>query len=410
MKRIQQDKTALQGSNGSTKTNSPELEAHKAPPSVKATPACQGDPRLPPLDDSPSPFYLEQEDNYSRVAEYEAVVARLLSLGFENEAKAVDSCAKMSQEFKCEGEQLFNEGESTYRRHVIQARIFCGKAYCPRCGAYKSEIHLRRANRLYRQLFGVRGAKWVITLPELDREFITKPEDVKSLMDGIAAIVQTFHKAFGVKVAVHWLGDRTQGIHFEVWFPYHGVPMAPDNLKRFREELAEGLGLTEIPVAKFKYNGLNRLDERQARDWFHLLKYMAHPSLPTQRFLELDDDDVRKFLGMVGGFRTIRGYGVLSDSRIKKAIPDLRCLYPMPDIGEDADESDSEKVVLFDGAPCPSPGCRTAVEIVGIKHSLSGGDEIAPGIFLHEIISPIERVTDLTFLLEELDRRQEAAA
>jgi len=315
-----------------------------------------------------------------------AVVEALRRAGRVGEANAVASCGAKSVSFECEGQLTLLEAGASHVSHRVEKRLYCQRPYCPTCGEDGSAAHRRKAARLAENIYGIRIAKWVVTLPPEDRELLPvgreARDDVSEMMAAVADVVARFHATEAAMVAVHWFGDKGQGMHFEVIIPHAGEQLPKADLHRMREELAERLQTQRLPVAQFQYIGTALGETEQARLWWHKTRYACHPTIGAERVASMESRELRGLVEMVAGFRTIRGYGLWGDRKIKASRELLTKLYPMPDAIASDRVADVE---LFDGAPCPADGCSCTLTHRGIVAASEYGVEIAPGITLHTV-------------------------
>jgi hypothetical protein len=273
------------------------------------------------------------------------------------------------------------------RMHRIGARCYCGRPWCPICGGYGSPSHKRRADRLADQVGNVRLGKWIITMSEEDRAFIEGREDIEQMMGQVAAVIMRCHAVPAAKIAVHWMGDLTQGVHYEGVFPHDGRRESKRDLVLFRKELAIALDLQGLPEAKFIFVDHDEDPVVQWRMNRQRTRYMMHPTIPSWRLLELGDGELRALVEMRTRFETCRGYGLWSKTKVRTpTAAALARAYPMPP----TQEEEKPRGWLHAGEPCPgrvAPGedCgSTIAQNQGIRPARPGGTEIAPGVFVHE--------------------------
>lgn len=349
----------------------------------------------PVLDASKAPILNRKPTNRPETVESlrKRVLRVLLAFGATKEANAIASCGMKSVAFDCEGRHVIEVGAVSHVRHRVEKRILCGRHYCPRCGEVGSETHRRRAARLSSAIFGIHFAKEVVTLPAPFRAALhALPVDehrkkLASMMKILARVVAEHYVSPAAVVALHWLGEVSQEEHYEVIFPHDGTRIAradwdADRLA-LREEIAAALKCGALPVVHFQPidNSLPASD--QAGKWWHKLRYACHPSIGAEKLAGMDPQDAERIVKLSKGFRTIRGYGLWSDRKVKTSREALALLYPMP--GEELASNREKDVELFDGAPCPAEGCASVLHHVGIVAASDDGDEIAPGVRLQTL-------------------------
>lgn len=273
----------------------------------------------------------------------DAILARLHRLGRKKEASALNYCGRCATLF---------EGAA----HDVWVPRNCGKPYCPKCGEEGSPIHLRRYSRIVQRIKDVRWQKDVVTLPEKYRP--RSQDEVRDLAQIIADMIMTWYDVPASLIAVHWLGEVSQGVHFEVITPDLGKRRPKDELHALREWLAWGLSFDVLPVVNHQYVSAREKLEVQQAKWWHGLKYAAHPTGYSGRWDDMSDDELQKLLSMMAGFHTVRGYGLWSNTkcRSQEALA-LAAQYPI-DLGEDQEETSGVIALgkVHDGGECPICG------------------------------------------------------
>ncbi len=231
-----------------------------------------------------------------------------------------------------------------------------------------------------RQLWGIRIAKWVITFPPENLGQLVAWGTVE-LQKQIADLLMEWEGVTAAKIALHWLGDRTQREHFEGIFPHSGRIRSKGDLKSFRMFLRDRLGLCRLPTAHLEYVDRGLPVEDQNKKWCHAVRYAAHPSVPAQRLEKMDAEQLRQIVGRVSAHgRTIRGYGDWGDRKIARTADDYRAQYPMPEATGDVEP----EIELLDGEICPVEGCCGALKMRSEAEPTLFGQrslELAPDLY-----------------------------
>lgn len=293
----------------------------------------------------------------------DAILSRLHRLGRKKEAAALEYCGRSATLFECPD-------------HDVWVPRFCGKPYCPKCGEEGSPIHLRRYSRIVKRIEGVRWQKDVVTLPEKYRP--TSKLEVKDLAQIVADMIMVWYDVPAALIAVHWLGEVSQGIHFEVFTPDHGRRRTKAELLGIREWLAWGLDFDVSPVVNHQYVSSREALGTQQAKWWHGTRYSAHPTGYSGRWDGMSDEDLQKLLSMMGGFHTIRGYGLWSTSKCRsQEARDLAQQYPI-DLGEDQEETSGVIALgkVHDDGECPI--CQQALSV--FRARTSDGRTVIPGV------------------------------
>lgn len=293
----------------------------------------------------------------------DAITARLHRLGRKKEAAALAYCGRCATLFECEN-------------HDVWVPRFCGKPYCPGCGEEGSPIHLRRYSRIVQRIKDVRWQKDVVTLPEKYRP-ATKAE-VTDLAQIIADMIMVWYDVPASLIAVHWLGEVSQGVHFEVITPGLGKKRSKDELHALREWLAWGLDFDVLPVINHQYVSSREKAEIQQAKWWHGIRYAAHPTGYSGRWDAMTDEELQVLLSMMKGYHTVRGYGLWSNTKCNSAeARDLAKQYPI-DLGEDQEETSGVVALgkIHDGGECPV--CQQELAVFRARNS--EGRLVIPGM------------------------------
>jgi len=310
-------------------------------------------------------------------------------LDLEREARAIDGCGCRARVFECMGQRELWEGESINRRHRIQKHVRCKRDFAPCCAEYNSPAHQERTNRIAKNFWGIRYAKWVVTVADADIELLRGQDELAAAQKIIGCTVARVVGAEGALVSLHVMGDKSDRYrpHWEVLVPHDGTPYDYDlflHLKEtLRKELTVALDLEESANVHFGYIGKGQPAKLQVKEWFHGIRYAVHPVVGAERFVRLPDAEAAFIVRLLRGLRRVRGYGVLSDRKIKGAAEELRKLYPI----DLSSESEPEPEV-YEGGPCPA--CFSRLKAGDMEHALAGGVWISPDLSLFEFIESID--------------------
>ena len=315
-------------------------------------------------------------------------------LNLRKEARAIENCGTKAAAFECMGQRELWEGESINRRHRLERRVRCKRDFAPCCSEYDCNAHKERANRIIKNVWETRLAKWVITFGDADCQLFRDHESLGDAMRAIASVVEEVTGADGAIVSLHVMGDKSDRYrpHFEVLIPHDGrkYPKAELNRVTFalRHEIAIRLDLQELANAHFGTIFTSLTPVEQKKKWFHQIRYAVHPVVGAERFVRLPDEEAAFIVMLLRGLRRVRGFGCFGDRRIKKSAEALRKLYPI-----DLLDEPEPKPEVHDGGPCPD--CSAVLKIVAdMQHALvAGGREIAPDLFLFEFIDQIDLST-----------------
>jgi hypothetical protein len=332
--------------------------------------------------------------------QYSKVLNKLQAVGAKDQFHSLMSCDTMQKSWlcdgtlwldpPCDGTMPFDEGQeipldlidgAQVVRHRVAKDIYCNLPYCPACGQYDSLTHRRRTERVLAKSRGVRLAKWTITFPVEDAPLFQARKDVGDAMKMLGGLAMAFYRAPAARTVVHPLGDETQGLHFEVYWPDHGTFLQPDELEDFKLTVMHSLQLSQVPVCEYDYVGVSLPPAEQGAKNHHLVKYAHHPSLPAWRLVEMHDDDAAEIVTRFKGFETTRGYGLWSKRKINSAkTAELATIYPMPEVWESETQDED---AIKDGAPCPCCVAKLVGQEVGKKYRAEGLT-IADGVTIYE--------------------------
>lgn len=318
-------------------------------------------------------------------------IDRLLpDLNLAKDARAIENCGCKAAVFECMGQRELWDGESVNRRHRIERRVRCKRDYAPCCAEFDSNAHKERANRIIKNIWGIRFAKWVITFSYPDVELFRDQDSLAEAMRVIAGVLERVTGAEGVIVSLHTMGEKSDRYrpHFECLIPHDGTfEQDLDYLREtLRREIAEALDLQQLANAHFAYVSKELSPKEQSKIWFHKIRYFVHPVVGAERFVRLPDEEAVFAVMILRRLRRVRGFGCFGDRKIKKAAEDLRARFPIELLNESEPEPEVHK-----GGPCPD--CFARLESAEVQHALAGGREIAPDLYLFEFIEQIDLST-----------------
>jgi len=124
--------------------------------------------------------------------------------------------------------------------HTFFKIIYCGREWCPFCGAYLSPVHIRRIARLTEKTVQLNLANyWVVTIPEELRHLFGK-QDFNAMRSYIVQKLKRTYPGTRGFSRWHWAGDKHPkkfAPHLNVLFEGPGW-IEPANLDKFRRELS----------------------------------------------------------------------------------------------------------------------------------------------------------------------------
>lgn len=270
-----------------------------------------------------SSSYLERTDKYflsSKTRVFDDIVSWIEEKGFEKIARGLICCEKKYIELSDENS------------HRFLKRCFCGREFCPVCGASdprkkrggfvnkkpKSPVHRQRYARLWRRLmpFRVLG-KVELTVPKHLREKFKNIEMLKALHRRGWAVVREVFGAEGAMTNVHFFGDQSDEFHphVNVLFPTTERRISKRKLKclqcLWKLQLYDLCG--EFPdVVVVHYSFRDSIIKKA-----HTLRYVTRPTVGFERFAFGLDEEMRLFLLSLRRFHNFRWFGILSNSTHK---------------------------------------------------------------------------------------------
>jgi hypothetical protein len=187
--------------------------------------------------------------------------------------------------------------------HRFGKELFCGKEYCPVCGAEWSDAHKRRFSRWLPKAEQIDSLGYfVFTLPKQVRYKYRTRESLNELTKKITCGDQS-RKIRGILKDQgftrglsrwHWFGDQNSIYHPHLNVLVDGGYLSKKRLNCIREAYAEVLGVSTVDV-NYRYT-------RVRPKMVHILKYVTRAT-----FLHFDWDS-----GMaieLNGFRNNRSWG-----------------------------------------------------------------------------------------------------
>jgi hypothetical protein len=220
---------------------------------------------------------------------------------------------------------------------------------------------MRRYSRIAGSLLEVRYQKDVVTFPVWQR-----PKNANEIHDAgqvIAEMAMIWYDVPAAKIVTHYLGEVSQGVHFELITPDDGRPRPPHELPEFAAWIGWGLNLDTNPVIYHSFISQDSLSaEEQQKRWWHGLRYAAHPTGYVERWPEMSDEELKALLTSIRGTHAVRGFGLWSNRLIhSKAADDLRMKYSI-NLGDLLGKSDVLAIGrVCDGGECPK--CKAMIEV-----------------------------------------------
>lgn len=310
----------------------------------------------------------------------EVIVARLCDIGMFDEASAIVACCDYATKFT-------HEPNAEGIVHNVYVPRICTRAYCPICGVEGSASHMRKYSRLVNAMMGVRYQKDVVTFPAHQRP--SSRGDMDAVSQALADLVAVWWDVPASFVVTHYLGERTQTVHFEVLTPDKGKPRSKDELRGFEDLVGWALSLDVTPIIQHSYISVDRLDaDGQAGKWWHGTRYATHPTAYPGRWTNMSDEQLKEMLTAMSGRHSVRGYGLWSTSKVNsKEAKALAEQYPI-DLGDKVGQSEIVGIAkVHDGGECPKCKAELVLERDANRRAVSclvpfNTTEIQPGIWV----------------------------
>jgi len=236
----------------------------------------------------------------------------LFSAGYTEDAEKLASCSLRVEHWTCD------------KGHDFYFRKYCGREYCPICGAKDSYYHNRRVMRAGEHfIWAVTWGNLTFTMPKEVSERRLEKRQLRKLQDLAWQATQRILKIEGAGVTVHLLGREGQGlhVHFEVLFHMIGCfnkgLISKPKLKAIKKVWAVllnremGLDLKKTDV-KYSFAATH------PKKW-HKLSYIHRPICTEDAMLALDDEDKKYILSLKGYHRT-RWFGALANSNLHEFL------------------------------------------------------------------------------------------
>jgi hypothetical protein len=231
---------------------------------------------------------------------------------YPEEGEKLDSCSLRVEHWTCKN------------GHDFYFRKYCGKEYCPICGAKGSYYHNRRVMRAAEHfIWAVTWGNLTYTMPKEISEKRLDKSQLRKLQKLAWEVSKDIFKLEGAEVVVHLLGQEGEGlhVHFEVLFMRTGCfnkgKVEPEIIEKVKTKWAEKLnqefGLN-LKTTSVRYS----FAATHPRKW-HKLKYIHRAICTEEAMLKLSDQDKKYVLDLKGYHRT-RYFGALANNRINKFL------------------------------------------------------------------------------------------
>jgi len=236
----------------------------------------------------------------------------LYSAGYTEDAEKLSSCALRFEHWQCD------EG------HDFYFRKYCGREYCPVCGAKGSYYHNRRITRAAEHfIWAVTWGNLTFTMPKEISEKRLDKSQLRKLQNLAWEVAQRVLKIEGAAVTVHLLGEKSQGlhVHFEVLFHRIGTfnrgKIEKSRLKAIKKIWAILLGREfnlQIPAADVRYE----FAATHPKKW-HKLSYIMRPICTEEAMLKLDELD-RHYIMSLKGYHKTRWFGAMANNKVNEFL------------------------------------------------------------------------------------------
>ncbi|MDD5061919.1 MAG: hypothetical protein WC329_06935 [Candidatus Omnitrophota bacterium] len=232
----------------------------------------------------------------------------LYHAGYVEDAEKLSSCALRFEHWACPN------------GHDFYFRKYCGREYCPVCGAKGSYYHNRRVTRAAEHfIWAVTWGNLTFTMPkEISQRHLDKSQ-LRKLQNMAWEVTERILKTEGASVTVHLLGDRSPGlhVHFEVLFHRIGCfnkgMITRPQLKAIKKVWAILLSREFklcIPSTDVRYS----FAAARPKKW-HKLNYILRPICTEDAMLALDDVD-RHYIMSLKGYHRTRWFGQLANNKV----------------------------------------------------------------------------------------------
>jgi len=236
----------------------------------------------------------------------------LYSAGHTEDAEKLSSCALRFEHWQCDN------------GHDFYFRKYCGREYCPICGAKDSYYHNRRVMRAAEHfIWAVTWGNLTYTMPKEISERRLSKEQLRKLQKLAWEATERILKVEGASVTVHLLGEKSEGlhVHFEVLFHKIGCfnkgMITRPRLKAVKKVWALllnkefGLSLASTDV---RYS----FAASRPKKW-HKLSYIHRPICTEEKMLALPDAD-KKYILTLKGYHRTRYFGQLANNKITEFL------------------------------------------------------------------------------------------
>lgn len=275
-------------------------------------------PKAPVLPENPLCSTHYQVTEHSDFASTSEILGKkrfedwLYSAGFTEDAEKLSSCALRFEHWQCEN------------GHDFYFRKYCGREYCPICGANDSYYHNRRVMRAAEHfIWAVTWGNLTFTMPkEISQQRLGKTR-LRKLQDLAWQVTERILKTEGASVTVHLLGEKSEGlhVHFEVLFMRIGCfnkgLIKKSRLKAIKKVWALLLN-KEFNLSLASTDVRYSFAATQPKKW-HKLSYIHRPICTEEKMLELSNEDKKYILSLKGYHRT-RYFGQLANNKVKEFL------------------------------------------------------------------------------------------
>lgn len=236
----------------------------------------------------------------------------LKAAGFWEDAVKLDTCSLQVEHWTCES------------GHDFYFRKYCGREYCPICGAKDSYYHNRRVMRAAEHfIWAVTWGNLTYTIPKEVSEQRLDKTKLRRLQTMAWEVSRDIFGINGAEVVVHLLGREGTSlhVHFEVLFMRLGCfnkgKVDPEIIETVKKKWAQKLNAEldlNLETTSVRYS----FAATGPRKW-HKLNYIHRPICTESAMLALEDEDKRYILGLAGYHRQ-RWFGVLANKNIHEFL------------------------------------------------------------------------------------------
>lgn len=232
--------------------------------------------------------------------------------GHADDGLKLDECSLRVEHWTCDN------------GHDFYFRKYCGREYCPTCGAKGSYYHMRRVLRAAEHfVWPVTWGNLTMTMPREISEGRPGKAQLRRLQNLAWEVARDAFDLEGGEVVVHLIGRQDQGlhVHFEVLFHRFGCfnkgKVEPEKIANIKKAWAQKLNEEydlKLETTDIHYS----FAATHPRKW-HKLMYIHRPICTEEAMLALSDQD-KEYVLSLKGYQRQRWYGEMCNSKLHKFL------------------------------------------------------------------------------------------